>query len=101
MAKKPTVAVQKLSHEQFTCQAIRNLRRQGFKGIHTVFSGFNDAFRAYYDGADPVEATKKLAEDGKIEVRLARGGATLYLPKEAPKEKSPSGEVALKAILGM
>ena len=41
----------KLTHQEFVVKAIPTLRTEGFKGIHTVYSGFNNAFKAYF-GAD-------------------------------------------------
>ena len=76
------MAEKKLSHEEFVKKAIKNLRKGGYKGIHTVFSGFNTAFRKYF-ADDPVTATKKLAEKGVIVSRPARGGAYLLLPEDA------------------
>lgn len=83
----------KLSVEEFVKQAIVKLRTGGYKGIHTRFSGFNQAFRDYF-GADPVAATKQLAEKGVIAIRFARGGAMIYLKGEEPEEKN-GGSAAL------
>ena len=58
----------KLTEEEFVVQAIRKLRKDPFRGIHSVYSGFNEAFRKYFE-TNPVEATSKLAGEGKIETR--------------------------------
>lgn len=87
----------KLTEEEFVVQAIKKLRREPFRGIHSVYSGFNEAFRKYF-GTDPVKATNRLAEEGKIETRSFKGGVMLFLPGEAPKR--PSVEEVLKIILG-
>lgn len=89
----------KLTVEEFTKRAIEKLRKPPYKGIHTVISGFNGAFREYF-GADPVAATKALAEKGVIVSHPARHGAMLYLPGEAPKPVDKSGKEAL-AKLGL
>lgn len=73
-----------LSVEDFVLLAIRKLRSGEFKGIHSVYSGFNEAFKIYFHGADPVQATNKLAREGKIALRPVRGGVILYQPEEAP-----------------
>ncbi len=52
---------EKLSQEEFIKKAIVSLRKEGYKGIHTVYSGFNTAFKKYFDGENPVDATNKLA----------------------------------------
>ena len=74
----------KLTEEEFVIQAIKKLRKEPYRGIHSVYSGFNEAFRKYF-GTNPVEATTKLAAEGKIETRPFKGGMMLFLPGEAPK----------------
>ncbi|MCM8798697.1 MAG: hypothetical protein NC821_04455 [Candidatus Omnitrophica bacterium] len=87
----------KLSEEEFVIQAIKKLRKEPYRGIHSVYSGFNEAFRKYF-GTNPVEATNRLAAEGKIETRPFKGGVMLFLPGEAPKR--PSAEEIIKIILG-
>lgn len=88
---------EKLSHEEFVKKAIVSLRKEGYKGIHTVYSGFNAAFKKYFDGENPVEVTNKLALEGKIIIRPVKGGVMLYLPEEAPVSTS-LGDEALKKM---
>jgi len=78
-------------------QAIKKLRKDPFRGIHSVYSGFNEAFRKYF-GANPVEVTSRLAAEGKIETRPFKGGAMLFLPGEAPRRHST--EEIIQTILG-
>jgi hypothetical protein len=87
----------KLTEEEFVVQAIRKLRKDPFRGIHSVYSGFNEAFRKYF-GTNPVEATSRLASEGKIETRPFKGGVMLFLPGEAPKR--PSAEEIIQLISG-
>ena len=75
---------EKLSYEEFVKKAIVSLRKEGFKGIHTVYSGFNEAFKKYFEGENPVETTNRLANDGKVVIRPVKGGVMLYLPEDAP-----------------
>jgi hypothetical protein len=75
---------ERLSHEEFVKKAIVSLRKEGYKGIHTVYSGFNEAFKKYFAGENPVEATNNLSKEGKIVIRPVKGGVMLYLPDEAP-----------------
>ncbi len=77
----------KLTEEEFVVQAIKKLRKDPYRGIHSVYSGFNEAFRKYF-GTNPVEATSGLAGEGKIETRPFKGGVMLFLPGEAPKRPS-------------
>ena len=88
---------EKLSKEEFIKKAIVSLRKEGYKGIHTVYSGFNEAFKKYFGGDDPVEATNKLASEGKITIRPVRGGVMLYLPEEGPA-KGQTAEDALEKM---
>jgi hypothetical protein len=87
----------KLTEEEFVLQAIRKLRKEPYRGIHSVYSGFNEAFRKYF-GINPVEVTSRLAADGKIETRPFKGGVMLFLPGEAPKR--PSADEIIQLILG-
>jgi len=86
----------KLTHEEFVSLAIEKLRTGNFKGIHTVYSGFNEAFKLYFEEENPVPITSKLAEDGKIALRPAKRGVMLYFPGEEPQ--STRGETALKKM---
>jgi len=65
-----------------------------YKGVHSVFSGFNEAFRTLFK-ADPVEATQEAVKEGYIVSRPSYRGATLYLPEEAPKSKAQESLEAL------
>ncbi|MCM8757603.1 MAG: hypothetical protein NC900_06600 [Candidatus Omnitrophica bacterium] len=88
---------EKLSYEEFVKKAILSLRREPYRGIHSVYSGFNEAFRKYFNGEDPVKVVNNLAKEGKIILRPVKGGVMLYLKEDAP---SPSniGEEALKKM---
>lgn len=88
---------EKLTHEEFIKKAIVSLRKDGYKGIHTVYSGFNNAFKKYFNNEDPVAATNKLAQEGKITIRPVKGGVMLYLPEEAPAAQD-AGNDALKKM---
>jgi hypothetical protein len=84
-----------ISEEEFILRAIKRLRKPPYRGIHTVYSGFNQAFKEYF-GKNPVEAATQMAAEGKIVTRPVRGGVMIYLPEDAPKAK----ESALQKILG-
>ena len=87
----------KLTEEEFVVQAIRKLRKDPYRGIHSVYSGFNEAFRKYF-GTNPVDATNRLASQGKIESRPFKGGVMLFLPGEAPKR--PMADEIIQMIAG-
>lgn len=85
----------KIGEEEFVFRAIKRLRKPPYKGIHSVYSGFNQAFKEHYD-KNPVETTQKLAAEGKIVVRPVKGGVMLYLPEDAPQ----APKSVLSRILG-
>jgi hypothetical protein len=93
----PMEQEKRLTEEEFVIQAIKKLRKDPYRAIHSVYSGFNEAFRKYF-GTNPVEATSKLAAEGKIETRPFKGGVMLFLPGEAPKR--PSAEEIIQLVLG-
>ncbi|MEJ2724918.1 MAG: hypothetical protein P8175_09785 [Deltaproteobacteria bacterium] len=86
----------RISEYEFIVRAIKKLRKPPYKGIHSVYSGFNRAFREYFD-KNPVEVTNRLAEEGKIVTRPVQGGVMLYLTEEAPAPRG--GEGVLQKIL--
>lgn len=104
----------RLSEEEFVLQAITALRDETkSKGIHTVFSGFNGAFRSYFPESDPSEVTKRMAEEGLLDLvpvvgtgrvmengKRAGGGVRIYLPGEAPQGSPKSDAETLAKILG-
>jgi hypothetical protein len=86
----------KLCAEEFVKLAIARLRLENYKGIHSVYSGFNEAFKSYFDGANPIDATGELARLGKITLRPVKGGVMLYVPGEGPEMSR--GDMALKKM---
>jgi hypothetical protein len=47
----------KLRPEEFVKLAIAKLRLENYKGIHSIYSGFNEAFKSYFVGANLIDAT--------------------------------------------
>lgn len=83
----------KLSEEEFVRRAVKKLRGN-YKGIHSVYTGFNTAFKEYF-GTNAVEATQRLVSEGKIVTRPVKGGVIIYLPEDAP---NPAGNVLSKIL---
>lgn len=83
----------KISEYEFVIKAIKKLRKPPYKGIHSVYSGFNQAFKGYF-GTNPVETTQRLAQEGKIGIRPVKGGVMLYLPEDDPGTTSPKAVLA-------
>src|SRR5437773_7094155 len=85
-----------LSPEVFILRAIERLKGK-YPGMHTVYTGFNQAFRAVYPTLDPVAFTQALARRGKIRIRPVKGGAMLCLPGGSRDRPSVSFE-AMRAL---
>jgi hypothetical protein len=86
---------EKLTQAEFVKKAIVKLRKEPYKGIHTIYSGFNDAFRSYFND-DPIKWTNQLANDGVIVLRPVRGGVMIYLPEDAPAGRSSAKDTLKK-----
>lgn len=75
------------------------------KGIHTVYSGFNSAFKmacgaaAYEKESGNHPVIKALVEQGKIVITPSRGGSMMYLAGDAPVSGAGNGAKALAAIM--
>jgi len=87
-----------LPPEEFVRRAVLRLRKGTAKSIHTVYSGFNAAWRQYY-GTDPIQGVKALEKLGICVTHPVKGGARLYLAEDAPARK-PSTEEVIGIILG-
>lgn len=86
-----------LTKEEFVVQAIKKLRDLSkSKGLHTRFSGFNEAFKLQF-GEESRATTEKMATEGTVVIVPAKGGVRLYLPGDAPA--STSGPDVLAKIL--
>lgn len=70
-----------LNEDEFTIAGIKKLRTPPYKGIHSVYSGFNAAFQKRFDKS-PVDHQIAMVKAGKLQTRPAKGGAMLYLPGE-------------------
>ena len=86
----------RLSPEEFVKLAVTSLRLENYKGVHTVYSGFNEAYKTYFEGENPIDTTDRLAKEGKIVLRPVKGGVMMYLPGEGPELSR--GDMALKKM---
>jgi len=86
-----------LTPEQFVLRAIERLRTPPFKGIHSIYSGFYQAFREYFPLLDPDEVTTQLAREGKIVIRRTTKGVILY-KAEGIFEPLSTGDVIKKIL---
>lgn len=91
--------IRRISYEEFFTKAILNLRDTSkSKGIHTVYSGFNQAFREYYS-SDPIPITQELVKKGIIELKPVKGGVMIYLPGEGPSKNKLNPSSVLTQIM--
>ncbi len=99
--EQPILVQPKLSKEKFVVTAIERLRKDGYKGIHTVISGLNVAIKKYYGDVDPIEVVDALIEKGIVEGRPCKKGFMVYKKGEMPKGSGwdKKSEDTLKAIL--
>tara|TARA_A100001388_G_C28617680_1_gene426016 strand:+ start:346 stop:627 length:282 start_codon:yes stop_codon:yes gene_type:complete len=88
----------KISHLEFIEKSIKSLRSEKSKGIHVVYSGFNDSFRLYFN-EDPIKIVDKYVDDGQIERKFVKGGPMIYLKGEGPKVIQNDPNETLKKIL--
>jgi hypothetical protein len=89
---------EKLNYEEFFKLATLKLRNPSkSRGIHSVYSGFNQAFREYF-GEDPIKVTQELASKGKIEIKACQRRSN-DIPGEAPESAADLGKKALSKIL--
>lgn len=71
-----TKTAERISKQEFVLRAIKKLRGK-YRGIHVVYSGFNQAFRAYY-AEDPRETVDAMVKAGLIDTKPAKGGIMIY-----------------------
>jgi hypothetical protein len=81
-------ATPKMTYKEFVEKAIKSLRQPPYKGIHVVYTNFNNAFRQYY-GEDPRPIIDKLVEEGFLVSRVARGGAIILLATDVDEKSTP------------
>lgn len=82
-AVRATPAEGQIELLDFCQRAIRAWRTHDPGGIHARYSGFNKAFKRYYGkDTDPVWEVEELVLAGKLDIRLCKGGAMIYLAGE-------------------
>ena len=96
--------MEKMSHKEFVERSIKALRNPKYKGIHVVYTGFNEAFRQYFD-EEPRPIVEQLVKEGFLVSSPAKGGAIIalaseYAEKTLPKKATGSNaSAALAKIL--
>jgi hypothetical protein len=86
----------------FTLVAYKELRGEHpetgekYRGLHTVWSGFNEAFRRFFPDENPVEWQNALKATGLITLSRFTGGALLQPTLDLLSEPGP-GELEMAA----
>lgn len=95
--RKSAVSNDKLPYREFVERSIKALRQPPYKGIHVVYTNFNNAFRQYYE-EDPRPIIDKMVAEGFLVSRPAKGGAIITLASDVDNkiklENSPSAALA-------
>ena len=86
-----------LTPQEFVLKAIEKLRECPYKGIHSVYSGLDEAFKRHFPDLRLRDTLNELAEEGKITIRPASRGVMLYKGGEA--SRTTCVEDALQKIL--
>ena len=79
----------KVSLKEFVEKVIKAKRKAPYKGVHVVFSGFNEYFREYY-GFDPRQYIDQLVEEGFLTKVVTKGGAIITLTSDLTEEEKAS-----------
>ena len=69
----------KIAPDEFVYRAIEKLRDPRYTAIHTVISGFNEAFREFYkdEGLDPVTEVERMVAEGTLKRRFVKRGCLI------------------------
>ena len=67
----------------------KNGVKQRSKGIHSVYSGFNQGLKELFPGVDVVETTNQMVADKVITIWPTKGGVKLYLYEERTSTERP------------
>lgn len=82
-----------ISKEDFIIRAIERLRTDKSNGIHAVYSGLNEAFKAHF-GEESRKTTDTMVSTSKLESRPVKGGVMLYKAGEMPKDSAQKAKDA-------
>ena len=109
------MAVKSMTLNEFVTKLIPYLRKANTKypnakGVHSVFSGFNDAVRAYIaktsgkavdtiERSTVYEALDSLIEEKKLYRRPVKKGFLMYLPKDWKAIQAQSTVKSAESIL--
>jgi hypothetical protein len=85
--------------EEFTLMAIVKLQKPPYKGIHSLYSGFKDAYVKFFPGRNVDADIDDMARRGIIDTRPSKkGGPTMYVGGQDPNKARLNNTLA--TILG-
>ena len=83
--------------QQFVLGYIVANRKEGYKGLHTVYGKLNADMRKEYPSANPVTVIQEMEVLGLIEGRPAKGGHMIFLPGEMTTSDKKANERIARA----
>jgi hypothetical protein len=93
-------AVKPTSEEiQFTMAAIKALPQEGRKGIHSVWSQYNEVFKGKFPGRNPIAVTNGMKEMGLIDIRPWTGGVLIFKKGDMNSQKLEEAKAKIEAEL--
>jgi hypothetical protein len=72
-------------------------RKEGYKGLHTVYGKLNSDLRVAFPSANPVTMVQEMEAAGLIEGRPAKGGHMIFLPGEMTTSDKKANDRIAKA----
>ncbi len=92
----------KMSREVFVLKAVEVGRTGRAKGLHSEGSGLRGAFAKYFGvKANMVKTLRELEREGKVSLRVTKGGLRVYRPQDAPPPtRDEKAGLLLAAIRG-
>ena len=85
----------KLTERNFVVVYIR-VNKGKYPGVHAVYGGLNEAFRAQFNGADPIAETKRLV-DSKVLVGSRKDSRYLLVVADMPALKNGKAKTNRKS----
>ncbi len=96
MANKTTPKTTRPSYLNFTKAYVKEFRKEGQTGIHSVYSNFNSSFRAMFPEKDVVDWLKEAEKAGTVHSPICRGGSYIVLAEDWQERKSSKSAKAKK-----
>jgi len=74
MSKKRSTKIDIFTRIGYEMLSINDSKGEPYRWRHVVFSGFNEAFRAFFPGMEPRDCLDELAREGLIKTIIVKRG---------------------------